>query len=465
MVNQTNINQVQGIIRSITGQIALVEIESDLYPAVFEILTCQDNPEVILEVFSKSRQFISCLILSSPDQLFRGMRVVGLGSDLKIPVGAAVLGRVIDLFGHAQDSSKDIKADKKISIYSKTPPLTIIKREYKILETGIKAIDFLAPVIKGGKVGLVGGAGVGKTVLLTEILHNITIQNPNFLSVFAGVGERIREGQELYQRLSDSGALSRTTIVLGQMNENAAIRFRIALAAVSCAEYLRDIEKRDVLFFLDNMFRFVQAGNEVSVLLGTTPSEQSYQATLQTEVSNLEDRLIATESGSITSFQNVYVPADELTDAGVNAVLSFLDTAIILSRANAQKGIYPPLDLLQSSSFALSRTFLGVEHFKVLTEFQQLLSNYNRLYHIVAIVGESELSTENQLLYSRSKKIVNYLTQPFFTTERQTGTKGVFVPKETTVKDIEIILSGQLDQIPAEKFMNIGSLKEGGIVA
>ncbi|MBI2338370.1 hypothetical protein HYU95_04265 [Candidatus Daviesbacteria bacterium] len=236
------------------------------------------------------------------------------------------------------------------------------------------------------------------------------------------------------------------------------------LAAATQAEYFRDRSKQDVLFFLDNMFRFVQAGNEVSVLLGVTPSEQAYQATLQTEISTLEDRLIATENGSITSFQNVYVPADELTDAGVSTIVSFLDTAVVLSRSVAQKGLYPPIDLFQSSSSGISESFLGTQHFKVLTQFQQLLDQYNNLSHIVAIVGESELSIENRILFERTKKIINYLTQPFFMTEKQTGRKGVFVPKEIAIKDIELILSGKADAIPSERFLYIGSLKDAKIV-
>lgn len=459
---EVNLNKAQGFISSVTGQIAQIKIEGKVFPILSEILICPDHPEIILEVFSKTEEGVACLILSDSDQLKRGMKVLGTSSELKIPAGKAVLGRVINLFGDPQDGNKKIDAKEKISIYSQAPPLTTIKRDYKILETGIKAIDFLSPVVKGGKVGFIGGAGVGKTILLTEVLHNITIQNPQALSVFAGVGERIREGQELYQRLSQTGALQRTAIVMGQMNENAAIRFRIALAACALAEYLRD-QKNDVLFFLDNMFRFVQAGNEVSVLLGTIPSEQAYQATLQTEISNLQDRLIATENGSITSFENVYVPADELTDAGVTSVVSFLDTGIVLSRSVAQKGIYPPIDLYQSASFAISQAFLGVSHFKALTQFQQLLSNYNRLSHIVAIVGEAELSTDNQILFQRTKKIINYLTQPFFMTQAQTGRKGVFVPKDTTIKDIELILSGKLDNMAAEKFLYIGSLAEAKI--
>lgn len=462
-------DKVKGIITSVNGQIATVEIETDEYPSLFEILTAEKDSAVVLEVFSQSKSAVFCQILSKSDKLYRGMAVYGTGSDLKVPVGREILGRVMDLFGNPKDNSGSISRAQNSSIYSKAPSINIVKTSYKILETGIKTIDFLTPIQKGGKVGFIGGAGVGKTILLTELMHNITLAHlpggtKQVYSIFAGVGERIREGQELYQRLKETKVLPQTVIVLGQMNENAAIRFRVAQAAVAQAEYFRDKLKSDVLFFIDNMFRFVQAGNEVATLLGTIPSEQAYQATLQTEISNLEDRLVSTDNGSITSFQNVYVPADEISDAGVTAVMSFLDTSIVLSRSVAQKGIYPPIDLYQSSSSTLSKAFLGEVHFKALTEFQKLLENYNKLSHIVAIVGEEELSAENRILYNRTKKIINYLTQPFFMTEKQTGRKGVFVSRETTVKDITLILSGKLDGVPAEKFLYIGSLADAKII-
>lgn len=475
-MNQTNtITQAQGIVRSIKGQVVEIEIESDNFPHLYEILTAPHDPQIMLEVFSENKDTVFCLILSNPDKLFRGMKVVGTGTDLKVPVGKAVLGRVIDLFGIVRDKGNAIPpppATDRVSIYARAPSLNIVKAGYTLLETGIKAIDFLTPIQRGGKVGFIGGAGVGKTILLTELMHNITsrsgkpaVKAKEVYSVFAGVGERIREGQELYQRLGESGVLPKTIIILGQMNENAAIRFRVALAAAAQAEYFRDVINCDVLFFIDNMFRFVQAGNEVATLLGTIPSEQAYQATLQTEISNLEDRLIPTENGTITSFQNIYVPADEITDAGVNAIMSLLDTSIVLSRSVAQKGIYPPIDLLQSTSATVTKAFLGEEHFNALTQFQQLLANYDRLSHIVAIVGEEELSAENRVLYNRTKKIINYLTQPFFMTEGQTGRKGVYVAKETLIKDIVMILSGTLDHIPVEKFMYIGSLADAKIIS
>lgn len=454
----------QGTVTSVNGQIATVAIETDSFPTLSEILTSPEDPAVVLEVFSQSKEQTFCQILSSPDSLYRGMKIYGTGGDLKVPVGKEVLGRVINLFGKPSDNGGPIAPGAKTSIYSKAPSLSIVKASFQILETGIKAIDFLTPIQRGGKAGFIGGAGVGKTILLTEIMHNIAGGKDGVTAIFAGVGERIREGQELYQRLKESGVLPKTILILGQMNENAAIRFRVALAAVAQAEYFRDTLKSDVLFFIDNIFRFVQAGSEVATSLGTIPSEQSYQATLQTEISQLEDRLIPTESGTITSFQNVYVPSDEITDAGVNAVMSLLDNAIVLSRSVAQKGIYPPIDLYSSSAGTLTKSFLGEVHFKALTEFQKLLENYNKLSHIVAIVGEEELSPENRILYNRTKKIINYLTQPFFMTERQTGKKGKIVSRETTVKDIEMILSGALDNIPTEKFMYIGSLKDGGII-
>ena len=346
-----------------------------------------------------------------------------------------------------------------MSLYSKTPPLNTVKSDLKLLETGIKAIDFLTPFLSGGKIGFIGGAGVGKTILMTELIHNITARNSG-ISIFAGVGERIREGQELYQRLVESKVMPQTLMIIGQMNENAAIRSRVALAAVAIAEYFRDQEKKDVLFFIDNMFRFVQAGNEVATLFGNTPSEQAYQATMQTEVSNVEDRLVSTENGSITSVQTIYMPSDEITDAAVNTIMAFLDTAIVLSRSVAQLGIYPPIDISLSSTSTFSKPMLGEEHFTVLSDFQQNLEQYNKLSHIVAIVGETELSPSDQLLYNRVKKVMNYLTQPFFSTEVSTGRKGVYVPKKNTISDIKAILSGKLDNVPNEKLKYLGSLSD-----
>ena len=455
---------VEGIIIAVNGQVAEVEITSTILPMILEILESREDPEVKLEVYIHSRRSVSCLILSDPTRLFRGMHLFGTGKDLQIPVSTTMLGKAVNLFGVPFHKKDAFRNDTRLSIYAKTPSISILSSTSQILETGIKAIDFLTPIFKGGKVGFVGGAGVGKTILITEMIHNIT-EKQDAVSVFAGVGERIREGQELYERLAVSGVLKNTVIVLGQMNENAAIRFRVALAAITIAEYFRDTQKKNVLFFIDNMFRFLQAGNEVSTVLGMIPSDQGYQSTLQSEISSVEDRLISTESGSITSIQTVYVPSDETTDPAVTTIMSFLDTAIVLSRTVAQQGIYPPVDYSQSSSSASSKSILGEEHFETLTDFQRILDNYNKLSHIVAIVGESDLSAENRILYNRSKKVINYLTQPFFMTEQQTGRKGVYVKRETTVKDIRLILSGKLDEVPAEKFLYIGSLRDAGIAS
>lgn len=460
----------KGIISSVNNQIARVVIETEDLPGLFEILTSPQDQTVKLEVFYQTKQEVFCLILSDHKALFRGMTVQGTGTDLKIPVGRGILGRAMNLFGEALDSKGQIPAKTTSSIYSKVTPLNIVKGSFEVLPTGIKAIDFLTPFIKGAKIGFIGGAGVGKTILMTELMHNITLQGAaggersRTISVFAGVGERIREGEELLTRLTELKVLPRVGLIFGQMNESAAVRFRVALAAATQAEYFRDNEKQDVLFFIDNMFRFIQAGNEVAALLGTTPSEQAYQATLQREISTLEDRLVSTVNGSVTSVQTIYVPSDELTDPGVTAITTFLDSTIVLSRQAASVGLYPPIDLSTSSSAAISKTYLGTEHFDTLTQFQLLLENYNKLSHIVSIVGEAELSPEDQILFTRTKKIINYLTQPFFVTEAQTGRKGVYVPREVTVQDIKVILSGQLDQVPAEKFLYIGSLHDAKVI-
>lgn len=455
---------ITGRIQTINDQIASIQITSVEQPKLLEILTCPDDPTVSLEVYYQAENVSMCLILSNMSKIYRGMAIVGTGLSLTVPSSEKVLGRVINLFGEPQDGQGPIKSDKHIPIYSVTPPLSTIKSSFEVLETGIKAIDFLTPFLKGGKIGFIGGAGVGKTVLMTELIHNITGRETKSVSVFAGVGERIREGQELYQRLKSTGVMDRTTMVLGQMNENAAIRYRVGLAATAIAEDLRDQHKKDVLFFMDNMFRFVQAGNEVATILGTIPSEQAYQATLQSEVSEIEDRLVSTDNGSITSIQAVYVPSDEITDAGVNTILPFFDTAVVLSRSIAQLGIYPPIDIGQSSSSTLSRTIIGLEHFQTLTEFQILLDQYNKLVHIVTIVGESELSASDQQTFHRVKKVINYLTQPFFVTEVQTSRKGVYIPKQNTINDIKLILSGKLDGVPEEKLLYIGSLADAKII-
>ena len=454
---------IYGKVLSVKSQVAEVFIETETLPSLGDILTSEENPNCLLECFLLQKDIVSCLILSDSNELYRGMKIVGISGQLKFPVGQELLGRAVNLFGQAQDNKNPINTEAKLPITANPPPLSLVKGGYQILETGIKVIDLMAPLLKGGKIGFIGGAGVGKTILLTEIMHNITTKT-NSVSVFAGVGERIREGQELYHRLSESGALSSTAIILGQMNENAAVRFRVALAGATATEYFRDSGK-DVLFFIDNIFRFLQAGSEISAILGSIPSELSYQSSLQSEISRLQDRLVSTEQGFITSIQTVYVPSDEITDPAVNAIMSFLDTAIVLSRQNYQQGMYPPVDLSQTSSITLNKLYLGDEHFEAVTIFQQMLDQYDKLSHIVTIVGESELTAQDRLLYSRVRKALNYLTQPFFVTEAQTLKKGVYVKRETSVKDIKIILSGQLDPVPQEQFLYIGSLRNAKLIS
>ena len=460
-VSTTPVNKTvaRGVIVSVNMAIAEVEPDSEVAPSLHEILTSVEDPSVVLEVYAQTKGRISCSILSDPKKIYRGMQIVGTGTTLSIPIGSNVLGRAINLFGLPIDGKKPLTQVNRAPIYAQVPSLNIVKPSIEILETGIKAIDFMTPIARGGKVGFIGGAGVGKTILITELLHNVTLKH-NGVSVFAGVGERIREGQELIDRLEQSKVLAQTAIVLGNMNEHAGVRFRIAMAASRIAEYFRDVEKKDVLFFIDNMYRFVQAGNEVATLLGALPSELGYQATLQSELSSLEDRLISTENGSISSIQTIYVPADDISDPGVTTIMSFMDTVLVLSRQVAQRNIYPPLDLSLSTTSTLKRNIVGSEHFEVATEFQKLLNHYQELSHIVAIIGEDELSADDRLLFNRTKKVMNYLTQPFFMTEVQTGKKGVFVPRGTTVADIKMILSGKLDNIHPDQFKYIGSVKE-----
>lgn len=455
---KTDTATVRGKVRVVRGQVAEVEITSKDRPILHEVLEATTDPSIKLEVYYQTEGTVMCVILADNNGIYRGMEVVGTGQELQVPVGDGLLGRVINLFGEPQDNLGELKTKEHRSIYQRSPVLAEIKGDYELLETGIKAIDFLTPFVKGGKTGFIGGAGVGKTILLTELIHNVTVRHEG-VSVFAGVGERIREGQELFQRLKEVKVMDNTVLVLGQMNERAAIRSRVGLAAATLAEHYRD-QGREVLFFIDNMFRFVQAGNEVATLLGTLPSEQAYQATLQSEVSYLEDRLISNEKGSITSVQTVYVPSDDVSDPGVNAVVSFLDTAVVLSRASAQMGLYPPVDIVSSSSTAVSRGLVSEQHKDLLTIFRQLLERYNKLSRIVAIVGETELSGADRLTFNRAKKIINFMTQPFFSTEAQTGRPGVYVDREAMLGDIASILAGAMDNVPAEKLLYIGSLKD-----
>lgn len=457
--------EFKGRVRGVRGQIVEVGYDdTEILPKFFEILTSPDNTKVKLEVYAYGEDnTLFCLALTKRRYMYRNMLITSTGAPLQVPVGKGILSRVFNLFGDPVDNKGPIGEHVLQSIYRDMSISTDVVTSQEILETGIKQIDFFTPFVKGGKIGFVGGAGVGKTVLMTELLHNITYKHEG-LSIFAGIGERIREGHELMKALEESKVIDRVALIFGQMNENAIIRFRIAYAATSVAEYFRDVMKKDVLFFGDNVYRFIQAGAEVSAVLGSIPSELGYQATLETEISNFENRLVSTPNGSITSCQTVYVPADELSDVGVAAILSHLDAQVILSRDRASRGFYPPIDPLISTSATLNKRIVGEEHYEVATRALETLNNYQRLTRIVAIVGEAELSPYDQLVYQRAKKLINYLTQPFFTTESQTGKKGVTVERLTAVKDVDMIISGKLDQVPAEKFLYIGSLADAKLI-
>jgi F-type H+/Na+-transporting ATPase subunit beta len=450
-----------GRVRGVRGQIVEIEYtRTENLPEFFDILTSPENPDIHLEVYAfTDHHSLYSLSLSPRHYLYRDMEIVSTGGPLMIPVGDHVLGRVMNIYGEPQDNKGPISMKETVPIYKKQSTVASVKTSMEVLETGIKIIDFFTPFTKGGKIGFVGGAGVGKTVLQTELLRNITYKHQG-VAMFAGIGERIREGHELMISLEKSKVISRVALLFGQMNDNAIIRFRIAWAATALAEYFRDEQKKDILFFADNVYRFIQAGSEVSAVLGSIPSELGYQATLETEVTNFENRLVGTDHGSITSCQTVYVPADELTDVGVVTIISHLDAVVILSRTIASRGFYPPVDPLLSSASTLNKNIVGAKHYETATKALEILTNYQRLQRIVAIVGEAELSPYDQFVFNRAKKLINYMTQPFYTTEAQTGKAGATVSRETTIDDVGKIISGEMDKIPAEKFMYIGGLED-----
>lgn len=453
--------QFVGRVYGVQGQIVLVHCESEYRPSLLELLSAEGAPGVQLEVHSYSgRDLLYCLLLSSKEDVSRNMRIVTEGTTLSIPVGKSVLGRAINLYGQPVDGGKLLEYSDARPIHP-TARAAALKstKERKLLETGIKIIDFFAPLIDGGRLGLVGGAGVGKTALLTEMIRNLNQTHPG-VTIFTGIGERIREGFELWELLHKTGALDKTALIVAHINENAAIRFKVGAAAVTLAEYFRDEEKSDVLFFVDNIFRFVQAGNELSTLLEEIPSEFGYQSTLQTQIAQFENRLVSTDKNSISSIQTIYVPADDLTDPAVAAATPYFEAIVVLSREMSQEGRYPAVDILKSKSLALDLTYITEQHFKAVTAAIQMLNQYERLARIVTIIGESELSAQDRTIYERAMRLRNYMTQLTVTAEEQTGLPGVFVSRADTVSDVEAILEGKFDSIPPEKFMYIGTTKD-----
>lgn len=446
-----------GHILSIKGEVAEVEFYQNP-PFIGEILVLEENPKVWLEVNSVSaKNTFLCLSLTEPNKLFRGAKLKRTGKNLEAPVGKELLGRVIDIFGNPRDGLPSLKTKETRSIYQPPPPYQEIIPRKEPIETGIKVIDFFTPLRKGEELGLFGGAGLGKTVLLSELMHNIVFFK-KAVSVFAGLGERIREGHELYEILKKTNVLPSVALVFGQMNEAAAIRFKVGFVAATIAEYLRDFHQEDVLFFIDNVYRFLQAGNELSTLLSVTPSEDGYQPTLLSEIGELEERLVSTKNGSITSIQAIYVPADDITDSGVQAILPYFDSIVILSRDVYQEGRYPAIDILASSSSVIDPAILGQEHCEVLLEAKKVLERHKELQQIVSIMGEAELSVENRTIYHRARKLLNFMTQNLFTVADQTGASGQYVKREETIKGVKAILEGELDGVPEEAFLFIGGL-------
>lgn len=402
---------------------------------------------------------LRCISMSSTDGLVRGMEVVDTGAAISVPVGEETLGRIFNVLGEPVDGKEAPKTATKNPIHREAPAFDELNPGAEILETGIKVVDLLAPYLKGGKIGLFGGAGVGKTVLIQELINNIATQHGG-ISVFAGVGERTREGNDLFNEMSDTGVINKTALVFGQMNEPPGARMRVALTGLTMAEYFRDQEGQDVLLFVDNIFRFTQAGSEVSALLGRTPSAVGYQPTLATEMGRLQERITSTNKGSITSVQAVYVPADDLTDPAPATTFTHLDAKTVLSRQKASLGIFPAVDPLESTSRVLDPSIVGKEHYEIAVSVQSILQKYKELQDIIAILGMDELSDEDKVTVNRARKIERFLSQPFFVGEQFTGIPGKYVPVKETVRSFKEILEGKHDDLPESAFLFVGSIEE-----
>ena len=402
---------------------------------------------------------VRCIAMASTDGLTRGAPVTDTGHAISVPVGKETLGRIFNVLGEAVDNEPTLETKERWNIHRSAPSFDELSTSTEILETGIKVIDLICPYAKGGKIGLFGGAGVGKTVLIMELINNIAKQHGG-ISVFTGVGERTREGNDLYNEMKESGVLNKTALVYGQMNEPPGARMRVGLSGLTMAEYFRDEEKQDVLLFIDNIFRFTQAGSEVSALLGRMPSAVGYQPTLATEMGALQERITSTKKGSITSVQAVYVPADDLTDPAPATTFAHLDATTVLSRSISSQGIYPAVDPLESTSRILNPEILGEEHYAVVREVQRVLQRYNELMDIIAIMGMDELSDEDKLLVSRARKVQRFLSQPFHVSEKFTGFPGIYVPRSETIRGFKEILEGKHDDLPESAFLFVGTIDD-----
>ena len=451
-----------GKIVSIVGVVLDVKFDNEnSLPNLLNALVIKlGDQEIVAEVAQHiGDDTVRCISMSATDGLVRGMEAVDTGRPISVPVGDATLGRIFNVLGEPVDEAPAPKNAPELPIHRQAPAYNEIGGTAEILETGIKVVDLLAPYLKGGKIGLFGGAGVGKTVLIQELINNIAKQHGG-ISVFAGVGERTREGNDLYHEMKESGVLNKTALVFGQMNEPPGARMRVALSGLTMAEYFRDEQNQDVLLFVDNIFRFTQAGSEVSALLGRMPSAVGYQPTLATEMGNLQERITSTKRGSITSVQAVYVPADDLTDPAPATTFTHLDAKTVLSRQIASLGIFPAVDPLESTSRVLDPKIVGDEHYEVARGVQSILQRYKELQDIIAILGMDELSDEDKLIVARARKIQRFLSQPFTVAEQFTGFQGKYVPVKETIRGFKEILEGKHDDLPESAFLLSGTIDE-----
>lgn len=457
-----------GRIVSIKGPVLDIEFPPGRLPEIYTALIIYRSKEKIRyhgdKVVAEVQQSIGdnrvrAVALSSTEGLSRGMKVINTGRPIEVPVGKETLGRIFNVLGEAIDLKGEVKTKTKLPIHRKPPDIEDIETSTEIFETGVKVIDLLCPFVRGGKIGMFGGAGVGKTVLIMELIHNIAIKHKG-LSVFAGVGERTREGNELWLEMRKAGVIDKTVLVFGQMDEPPGARLRVGLTALTMAEYFRENERMDLLLFIDNIFRFVQAGQEVSTLLGRIPSAVGYQPTLSSEMSELQERIASTKRGSITSVQAIYVPADDLTDPAPSTVFSHLDSTVVLSRQVAEHGLYPAVDPLASSSRILDPQYISEEHYGVARKVQEILEKNKELQDIIAILGIDELSEEDKLIVRRARKIEKFLTQPLFVTEQFIGKKGRYVKVEDTVKGFKAIVEGKYDHLSEQAFYMVGTIEE-----
>jgi len=457
---------VSGKISQVIGAVVDAKFPPGQLPEIFTALkvsnpSINDKPwNLVLEVAQHlGEETVRCVAMDSTEGLVRGQEVMNTGAGIQMPVGDVVLGRILNVIGEPVDEGGPVNAKEFRPIHAKAPPFADQSTEVKMFETGIKVVDLLAPYSKGGKIGLFGGAGVGKTVLIMELINNVALAHGGY-SVFGGVGERTREGNDLWLEMKESGVIAKTSLVYGQMNEPPGARSRVALSALTIAEYFRDAQNQDVLLFIDNIFRFTQAGSEVSALLGRIPSAVGYQPTLATDLGTLQERITSTNKGSITSVQAIYVPADDLTDPAPATTFAHLDATTVLSRQIAELGIYPAVDPLDSTSRILSQEVVGEEHYQVARDVQKILQRYKELQDIIAILGMDELSEEDKLIVARARKIQRFLSQPFFVAAQFTGLEGKYVKLADTIRGFKEILEGKHDDVPEQAFYLVGTIEE-----